>query len=188
MERSNIRSVSYIAVSAIFVVLITIGAFIKIPIPYVPLTLQVMFVNLAALILNKRYALLATLSYMLLGLVGVPVFASGGGFQYIFNPTFGYIIGFVLGAFFASFYLDKFGRDSFKNYVVATIINLVIIYSVGVFYLYLILNIYKGGSLGFMNFLSIGFLPFILGDIITCALSIMVSKKVNHILKKTVFM
>ena len=61
--------------SAMFVALISVGAFIKIPIPVVPFTLQDLFTMLAGLLLGKRRGSLAVCVYVALGLMGLPVFA-----------------------------------------------------------------------------------------------------------------
>ncbi len=175
----------YLVLSSLMLCLIILGAFIKIPTPYVPLTLQVMFVNLIALILPRRYSLLTTGSYLILGIMGLPIFAKGGGVSYILNPTFGYIIGFVIASFLSSLFLDSFGRNSIKNYTIATVINLFIIYILGLSYIYLILNIYMGNTMGIVKIISIGFTPFILGDMLTCSVSVVVADKLRPMLKNS---
>ena len=92
---------------ALFTGLIIVGAFIKIPIPNVPLTLQVMFTNLAGLVLGSRLGALSVLTYVLLGLAGIPVFTSGGGIGYVLMPTFGYLIGFIIGTFAAGRIVER---------------------------------------------------------------------------------
>ena len=76
----------------LFTALIAVGAFIKIPIPVVPFTLQYLFTMLAGLLLGSRLGTVSVLSYMLLGLAGLPIFSEGGGLWYVFKPSFGYII------------------------------------------------------------------------------------------------
>ena len=76
---------------AMFVALIAVGAFIKVPIPVVPFTLQYLFTMLAGLLLGGKKGSLAVGIYILLGLIGLPIFAQGGGIGYIFQPSFGYI-------------------------------------------------------------------------------------------------
>ena len=83
---------------ALFTALIAIGAFIRIPVPFCPFTLQLLFTTLAGLLLGSRRGAASVAVYVLLGLVGLPVFTSGGGPSYIFQPTFGYLIGFIGGA------------------------------------------------------------------------------------------
>ena len=80
---------------AMFVALIAVGAFIKIPVPVVPFTLQFLFTMLAGLLLGPVNGALAVVVYIVLGLIGLPIFTQGGGPGYIFQPSFGYIIGFA---------------------------------------------------------------------------------------------
>ena len=80
-----------------FAALVAIGAFIQIPVPYMDyFTLQFFFVLLAGLILGADKGAISVGCYVLLGLVGVPIFAAGGGIGYIFRPSFGYLVGFVV--------------------------------------------------------------------------------------------
>ena len=84
---------------AMFVALIAVGAFIKVPVPVVPFTLQFLFTMLAGLLLGPVNGALAVVVYIVLGLVGLPIFTQGGGPGYIFQPSFGYIIGFAVAAY-----------------------------------------------------------------------------------------
>ena len=79
---------------AMFVALIAIGAFITIPIPIIPLTLQDLFVMLAGILLGPKWGALASLIYVFMGLAGLPVFTQGGGLAYVLKPSFGFLIGF----------------------------------------------------------------------------------------------
>lgn len=95
---SRFLSVKEITVSALFVALLSISAQLKIPLPFypIPFTLQNIAVILCGLLLPRRCALSAILTYVLLGLLGAPIFSGGGGFQYLFSPAFGYLIGFIV--------------------------------------------------------------------------------------------
>ncbi len=126
---------------ALFAALIAVGAFIKIPIPYVPITLQFLFTNLAGLLLGKKKGLIAVCLYIFIGLAGVPVFTQGGGPAYIFQPTFGYIIGFALGTWLAGL-IAEHGTNSINTYVVAGLLNFVAMFAIGLINLHLILNFY----------------------------------------------
>lgn len=84
----------------LFIALITLGTFIRIPIGNDFYTLQFLFTLLAGLVLGPRLGALAVGAYVLLGLLGVPVFASGGGPGYLAQPTFGYLVGFIVQAWF----------------------------------------------------------------------------------------
>ena len=63
----------------LFTALIAAGAFIKIPVPVVPFTLQYLFTMLAGLFLGSRRGMISVVAYMLLGLAGLPIFSEGGG-------------------------------------------------------------------------------------------------------------
>jgi biotin transport system substrate-specific component len=92
---------------ALFAALTGIGAFIRIPIPYVPLSLQNLMVMFAGLILGGRLAALSQLVYILVGLLGIPIFVHGGGLGYVLQPSFGYLLGFIPGAYVIGRLIEK---------------------------------------------------------------------------------
>ena len=69
---------------SLFTALIAAGAFIKIPVPVVPFTLQYLFTMLAGLLLGSKRGTISVVAYMLLGLAGLPIFSEGGGLWYVF--------------------------------------------------------------------------------------------------------
>ena len=164
---------------ALFVALIAVGAFIRIPIPVIPFTLQTLFVMLAGMLLGKRLGALSCLVYMLLGLFGVPVFTGGGGFGYVFQPSFGYLIGFVFGAYVtgAITYGGGTEKPSFKRLVAAAFAGLAVIYLFGVAYLYLISNFYLGKQMTLWYALLYGFLITIPGDVVKAFVSCLLAVK-----------
>ena len=87
-----------IAECSIFVALMIAGAFIKIPFPFMPLTFQTVFAVLAGLMLGWRKGMIAMSAYAVMGLIGIPVFTTGGGIFYVTMPSFGYILGFIASA------------------------------------------------------------------------------------------
>jgi len=137
----TVRDISQIA---LFTALTAVGAFIKIPIPLVPITLQVFFVSLSGVLLGSRKGAISQLLYIVLGLSGIPIFTQGGGFSYVFRPTFGYLIGFVLGAYVTGLITEKLKTKNVKNIYLAILSGVGIIYAVGVAYLYIIRNLYEG--------------------------------------------
>ena len=94
-ERNKTRELVF---CGLFTALIAVGAFIRVPVPVCPFTLQLLFTTLAGLLLGARLGLVAVTVYLVLGLMGVPIFTEGGGPGYVLQPTFGYLIGFALGA------------------------------------------------------------------------------------------
>lgn len=72
---------------------ITIGlSFVRIPFFPLPFTLQTLAAMLAGIILSRWAAVTSQIFYLVLGLIGLPIFAQGSGFGYIFNPAFGYLL------------------------------------------------------------------------------------------------
>lgn len=80
---------------ALFAALTAIGAFLHFQLFQATITLQFFFTAMAGLLLGAKLGALSQLLYVVLGLVGVPIFAAGGGFGYIFNPTFGFLLGLI---------------------------------------------------------------------------------------------
>ncbi|MEK4563991.1 biotin transporter BioY [Alkalihalobacillus sp. FSL R5-0424] len=92
----------------IFAAITAVLAQLEIPLPLVPISGQTLAVGLAATILGSRKGALAMLCYVLLGTVGLPVFAGAtGGVHILFGPTGGYIFAFIITAFITGYYLEK---------------------------------------------------------------------------------
>ena len=102
MKQWNIRDLT---LGGLFTALIGVGAFLKITIPVQPVpmhfTLQFFFVLLAALLLGSKRAFASVLTYLVIGLCGIPVFATGGGPAYLLKPTFGFVTVFEVRVHFA---------------------------------------------------------------------------------------
>jgi len=156
------------ALSALFTALIAVGAYIRIPLPSAPFTLQVMFTTLAGLLLGSRLGMISTGMYMILGVCGLPVFTTGGGLSYIFQPTFGYIIGFIFGAALAGFIAERSKTKSFKVLLLASLANLAVIYTFGVTYYYFITTYYLNSPVAASVLLVQCVLITIPGDILCC--------------------
>ena len=108
----------------LFTALIAVGAFIKIPIPVVPFTLQYLFTMLAGLLLGSRRGSLSVIAYVILGLAGLPIFSEGGGLWYIFKPSFGYLIGFCAGTFLTGYLAEHMKKKTVLHYLAANLAGL----------------------------------------------------------------
>lgn len=168
--------------SAMFIALITIGAFIKVPVPNMPFTLQFLFTNLAGIILGANLGGLSVLIYVLAGLIGLPVFTTGGGPGYIFYPTFGFLIGFILGTYISGKFLENREFNK-KNIFLASIINLLIVYALGMIHYYFISNFYSDSPIGVGALFLYCFVLAAPGDLFLCFISASVGQKVNSAIK-----
>lgn len=166
---------------AFFAALTAIGAFIRVPFPYVPFTLQYLFCALSAILLGKRNGMRSQLLYVVIGLIGIPVFTKGGGPQYILQPTFGYLIGFIIGAYIIGFIVTKFKEINFISVFISTTIGLIVIYFLGLIYFMIIENIYLGVNMTIRQSIVVGVIPFLPGDIF---LNILISILTPNIIKK----
>ena len=125
---------------ALFVALITAGTFIRIPVGTDVYTLQFLFTLLAGLLLGARLGAAAVATYVLLGLIGVPVFASGGGPGYILQPTFGYLIGFILQAWYCGAASRRLEKRTFRRLLAVNSVGMAIVYVIGIGYFYFVSN------------------------------------------------
>ena len=133
-------TVREIVLCGLFIALITVGTFIRIPVGTDVYTLQFMFTLLAGLVLGARLGAIAVGSYVLLGILGVPVFASGGGPAYMLQPTFGYLVAFIMQAWFCGFYIRRAHNVSFRSMLSANTGGMAIVYLFGITWFYLVSN------------------------------------------------
>ncbi len=169
---------------ALFTALTAIGAFLRVPFPTVPFTLQNLFSTMSGLLLGSNLGALAVGIYVLLGLIGVPVFTSGGGIGYVLKPTFGYLLGFIIGAWVTGKIREGQKETTFKNMVLANAAGMILIYVVGITYYYFMATLLLGQEVG-AKFLLVNFLLMTLpGDIIKCILASMLGCKLLPALNK----
>ncbi len=180
-SKLNIRNT---ILCALFIALTVVGAYIKIPLPFVPFSLQTLFVILAGMVLGAKYGALSMGIYMLLGLLGLPVFTGGGGFAYVLKPTFGYIIGFVVSAFATGVIINKFENPKFNNYVTAGVFGMAMIYIFGMGYYYILTNFMLGTPIDTSVFFVYFFLLTLPGDIVKCLAAASVAVTLKRVLPK----
>ncbi|MGL5717635.1 MAG: biotin transporter BioY [Paraclostridium sp.] len=169
---------------ALFAALTAIGAFIQIPIPYVPFTLQYMFCAFAGILLGSKLGMLSQLLYVVIGLIGIPVFTQGGGLAYIFKPTFGYLIGFIVAAYVIGKIVESQREVTVKNLLIASMIGLFFIYIIGVPYLYVINKFYLGNEYTVYMSVLYGFIMCVGGDTVLAVIIALVGARVIPALKR----
>ena len=164
----------------LFTALTAVGAFIKIPVPHVPFTLQTLMVMFAGLILGSRRGALSQLLYLILGLMGLPIFAQGGGPAYVLQPSFGFLLGFIPGAFVIGKILEDSKNLALPKVVTALVLGQGGIYLFGLSYLYLNLNFILHKPVSPYAVLMAGFLIFLPGDILKTAIAALVMAPIRH--------
>lgn len=160
--------------------LLIVGAKISIPIQPVPIAMLTFSVMLIAMLLGAKRAALVQTVYLVIGLLGLPVFAAGGGPDYVLKPSFGYIIGFI-GAALVTGSLFDFCRNAFKkgntalgvwwSALLSGLAGLLVIYACGVTYLILISRFYMGSEKTIIHFLRVGAWVFIPSDVLSIFLA-----------------
>ncbi len=150
------------------------------PVAVVPYSLQSLLVFLAGGVLNRRTAALSILAYILLGLVGIPVFASPpyGGPGYFLMPSFGFLLGFILTAWIVSFCLERWG-NSLMAHILSVIAGIAAMYLIGLPYLFIILKFYLGQAVDVGYIIKIGLIPFIGLDLIKASIAAFISYQVR---------
>lgn len=173
---------------ALFASLTAIGAFIRIETPLVPFTLQFAFCAYAGLILGAKKGALSQIVYVTIGLMGFPVFARGGGPSYIFEPTFGYLVGFIFCALLIGWLTGSIknfnSRRSIARITLAVASGLGVLYLIGTTYLYFVMNTVIAAPMSLYGAFVAGALPFIAGDFILGALVVLTSVKVLPVIQE----
>ncbi|PWJ93216.1 biotin transport system substrate-specific component [Oceanotoga teriensis] len=158
---------------SIFTVLTSVGAFIKIPTPIVPFTLQYVFVLLSGIILGSKKALLSQTIYLIIGLIGIPIFSQGGGISYVLNPTFGYLIGL---------FSEKIVIKNSLALFLYSLPGLIIMYLIGIIYFFLIMKYYYANEIIIKTFL-IKIIPDFIMDIVLTYLTVLIGINIKRRLK-----
>ncbi len=164
---------------ALSVALIVVGGLIKIPVGIVPITLQMFMCFTITLILQKK-AVIAVAIYVLMGLLGLPVFASGGGFSYVFNPSFGYLIGFLFGSVIVGFAMSYLKDKKYINILLLVLLYELIVYIFGLGYWTVLYKFIVNKDLTAHTLFISGFLIFLPTDMFWCVLSSFIYKKLEQ--------
>lgn len=176
--RSKTQDMAYIAV---FAVLIAICSWISIP-ATVPFTLQTFAVFLAVGVLGGKRGSMSVLIYILLGAIGVPVFAGfSGGISALFGTTGGYIIGFLFSALLMWGIEKLFGR---KIWVlgISMLLGLILCYAIGTVW-FMMVYAKTSGAIGLSTVLAWCVIPFIIPDVIKIVMALTLSKRLAKLIK-----
>lgn len=171
-------SAQQLVLCGLFAALIAAGAFIRIPVPVVPFTLQFLFTTLAGMFLGPGLGAVSVLVYLALGLMGLPIFAQGGGPSYVLMPSFGYLLGFAAGTFITGKIAEKKAKPSFRRLVLAGAAGLLAVYAIGMAYYYSICNFVLETPIAFGPLILYCFLMAVPGDAAICVICAISGKRI----------
>ena len=165
-----------LVVDAMLIALLVVSSFISIPINQVPVTLQTLMVYILLLVFSIRDNLIVLVTYLIMGLCGLPVFS---GFSSGITPTLGFIIGFIVSVFIYHILkkILKINNDMIKK-IISLLVCVITINLTGSIYF----MIYFEYS--FIEAISLTIFPFILFDIIKMSIAIILGNRLKVILNE----
>jgi len=170
MQKTGTKSIVLIG---LFSALTAAGAFIRLPMWPVSITLQFFITICAGLMLGARKAAASQLIYLLVGLAGVPVFSEGGGIGYIAKPSFGFLVGLIPAAYVVGIVGRK--RRDIAGMICAGAAGLAVLYLAGLPYMYFSVNVIMKARMPVWAAISSGMLVFLPGDILKIVAAAIVS-------------
>ncbi len=156
---------------AVFVLFISICSAFALPFGAVPLSLGLLALVAVSVAGEVKTAVLAVLGYLLLGAVGLPVFAGfKGGLGVIFGPTGGFLLSYIAVAIVIGFFASR-GKT-----VWGIVLGLLVCYLKGTLWFMIVMRV------SFIQALSVAVLPFVVPDIIKCILGYYIGKRIKKII------
>lgn len=173
--------------TALFAALICLASFIlkiggEVMVPFSILPLLVL---LSGSLLGPRLGALSVTLYVLLGFLGIPVFAQApfGGVTYFLHPSCGFLFGFIGAAYVTGWLVEKIPAWGLAQYLVAMLLGVLVLNLIGIPYFYLVLKFYLGQTLSLGGVLKIGFLPFIAFDLLKAVCAALITQRVKKRLR-----
>jgi biotin transport system substrate-specific component len=174
----SIEKLRWMVLASLMAALTAVGAYIHVPIGPVPIVLSTLFVLLAGLLLGSRWGLTSMGLYLLVGAIGIPVFAGGkGGFAHFFGPTGGYLFGYVLASWITGFISER-ARGLLILDIFAVLVGSLAIYGLGVPWLKMVTQ------LSWPKTLMVGVVPFLIGDAVKASVAIILARAIRPVLKR----
>ena len=165
----------------LFTVLIAICSWISIP-TTVPFTLQTLGVFLTIGLLGGKRGTISIIIYIVLGAVGLPLFAGfSGGVGIIMGNTGGYILGFLFTGLIM-WAIEKLFGNSYLTLAVSMVIGLIVCYAVGTLW-FITVYTQNTGSIGVISVLGLCVFPFIIPDLIKIIVALYLTKRLKKVIK-----
>ena len=168
--------------AALFSALTAVGAFIRFPLGTMSVTLQFMFTAMAGVLLGAKWGAVSQTVYVVLGLVGLPVFTMGGGIGYVMQPSFGFLLGLIPTAWVIGLLTEK--ENGHWRIALACLAGLAVLYLIGLPYMYLIMKLYLHKSITVWTAVKAGMLVYLPGDAIKIALTVLLYKPLRRAIRK----
>lgn len=168
--------------AALFAALTAVGAFIRFPLGAMSVTLQFMFTAMAGVLLGAKWGAVSQTVYVVLGLVGLPVFTMGGGIGYVMQPSFGFLLGLIPTAWVIGRLTEK--ENGHWRIALACFAGLAVLYLIGLPYMYLIMKLYLHKSITVWTAVKAGMLVYLPGDAIKIALTVLLYKPLRRAIRK----
>ncbi len=174
--RTGMKTIDMVYI-AIFAALMAVCSWISIP-TTVPFTLQTFGVFMAVGILGGKRGTLAVLVYILLGAIGLPVFAGfSGGIGALLGTSGGYIVGFLFSALTMWLMENTLGRSAAVQ-IASMVIGLIVCYAFGTVW-FMVVYTSQTGAVGLMTVLGWCIFPFVIPDLVKIALAFLLSNRLR---------
>lgn len=168
--------------NALLLALLILFTLIKFPLGAISFTMQLFIVFLIVQLTPFLDELSILFTYLLMGLIGIPVFSMGGGLSYIYQPSFGFMIGFIVLCPFVKLMdsiLLKTKMNAYFRVFIGNFVGLLVDYLCGYIYAYCIFNFYLNQDFPFLKVFQLVIAPFILFDLLKVILAALVSQKIK---------
>lgn len=173
----------YLVFTALLAALTAAGAYLQIPLPPSAFTAQSFCTAMAGILLGPRYGALSQGLYVALGLLGLPIFAGGsGGFSTVLQPTFGFLLGFVVMAAVTGYLTRRLGT-TFWRLCLAAAAGMAALYAVGLPYMHFILNVVLDTPMTFGQTAFSGMVLFLPWDAVKVAGSALLGRRLLPVLQ-----
>lgn len=177
---SKNRIKTYVLIS-LFTAIIAVCSFITVP-AVVPFTLQTLGIFTALSVLGGKRGTVCTVLYILLGILGIPVFSGfSAGLGHLLGATGGYIIGFIFLSLTYLIITAVFG-NKFTVKAVGLVSGLLVCYLFGTLW-YMLVYLKTLNTDAFISTLSVCVLPFIIPDLIKIALALFIDRKIPNTIR-----
>lgn len=193
LREKNREKILSMTLVALFCVLMIVSAKISLLSFPVPLTFQLPTAVLSGMFLGWKRGVMTQTLYLIMGLAGLPVFASGGGLSYVLTPTFGFLFGFIPCAFAGGYIYEKYYRKHFSVrseyalYVLCGLFAIIVAYFCGTVYMYIFSRyLATGGSGGwsFSKVIGVAVLPFVWKDVLLLFPIVYMAKRLKYLRKR----